>query len=373
MKRMLCAALCCIVLCVCGCTADNRVQMPPQGDATSVDIAAIDVVIDALDLSKGQHCELYDYCDGMFLLGVYEMLPNGKETEPPHFHRFVFYDTADGTVSDVLSVGREAWISSAIVFSHGVLFSYAPGGGVTPSIRYLSAEVEREVCTVDYAPAGAVPSLVRCGDGALFTYNLADGVSFGVTQVDADLRAVPLLTFDTAETDWASDDIYVSGAQYAYVVGEENRVTFYIGAFDGSKHRFSLREGEKLHSCVPAGNALIVSQEYTEEGKTGFFLVRYDFDGNVIETYPLREPLHKMYVNDTGILCGESYGIVADAPPVSLYDIGDVLTPVALPSDAAEIDMEWKRCFTDGNTFLLTPWIFSGSEENRAWKVTYSA
>lgn len=367
MKRIILAALCCIVVCVSGCAGQTT-----NDAASPVEIAEIDVAVDALDLSEGQRCELYDVCGGTLLLGICEADPS-NETEPPYFRRFVFYDTADGTVRD-LPFEHEGWLGSAIVFYDGVLFSFAPGDGALPSIRCLSADgAEREVYTVDYAPAGAAPTLARFGDAALFIYDFSDGSSYGITQVNADFQAVPLLAYYSEETDRKSDNVYVSGTQYVSAVSEEGRAAFYITASDGATYRFSLREGEDLYSCIPAGNTLIVSQEYTEDGKTVFSLVRYDLYGNVLETYPLDEPLRHMYINDDGILLGEPYGMIADAPPFSVYDTNGALTPIALPSDADGTDMGWRRCFVDGKMFLLTPWSFDGAEENRILKVTCSA
>ena len=203
------------------------------------------------------------------------------------------------------------------------------------------------------------PLLLRCGDAALFSCRNDNDGSFGLQQIDTQLKAEPLLTFQAGDVDYISDDYRTSASHYAYTAGEDGRVTFYIGSAGAEPARISLPAGEKINSFALTEDALILCKEVPASDDGTYFLEKLDFAGNSLEVCKIDAPLVRMRANGSGQICAFD-----PFTPFVWYETQPRFQPVE-KTDAA-IDSNFLSCLSDGEHFVVysldpscqTLWLF---------------
>ena len=344
----------------CGETGGPQKEREDPGPA----IKSVDVE-QALALQEHQAYDIFDYRDGSALLLIWDQsrqnpMDINDQVRTTFYEEFVLLDLSSGT-TESFPVQTFGICPSALSAFDGIIFSFFTVSSeqtLTASICYLDHSGMRSICEGGFSPFGMGPVLQHYDGGVLFSYLDETGETFGVTKITETFGTEPVLRFDAGEADYISDDFRASDGSYGYTVGEEGRVTFYLGTSDGKERRISLPEGRKIHGFDVSGDRLVVSlagdaaETITWPGLQVFDL---DTGACILEKTDNAPALYPIAVNERGRLCGFS------GSQLKAYICGEQLEEQEI--DAPDISGSFFKILSHGDDFLAAAYGFDKDSE----------
>lgn len=288
----------------------------------------------------------------------------GSLQAPAKFcEKFVLYDISTQKIVGEFPIKQFGHCLSAIYVFDGVLLTWVTNNKMEAisSISYINKQGIEKVCDLAITKFSLGPLLCRNNLGAIFSYtNELTNSKFGVKKITSDLNVEPLLTFTPEQSDNISDDIVASQDHYIYTVGEQDKVTFYVVTEGKTPIKFSLPEGEKLHSFGISSDWIIVSKSKPLSEGGGYFLERFDMKGNSLELYTLEQPLYYITGTNFGQFCGFNA-----TTSFELFEITDSIQHIEQDSDI--IDSRFNAVVSNGESYIVTS--YEGALP-RVWLVT---
>lgn len=339
-----------------GCTSTN-IQVPQLTQSKNSYVAEIKQtdIIRELKLNDNQSYDIYDYYNDSILILIYNLdkinpsEPLGAQSNTQYIEKFILFNLSTNKIVNEFELGIFGFCHSAVYAFEGVFFSLVTLNSA--SIIYLNSMGNQKICDVEATPYDLGPILHRSKDAVIFSFlNSSDNI-FGLKKISSDMAVEPLLTFDATKVDFITEEFKVWENHFVCVVGVDNKVTFYLGSFDEGPVEISLAEGEKIHSFDIANDYLILSKEYGTLEEGYFFLEKFDFNGNSIETYPMNQPLYRICANSSGQFCGFYFN-----SPIELFDSTNKIK--YLSTNSSMINSTFNSALSNGKQFVITSYDY---------------
>lgn len=350
MKLRLIAICMFVITLLCGCkTVDN-----PSIDSTKASIEKIDVE-QMLALSESQTYDVLDFYNdtALILFSEREKWNPDDVTDQlttSFYEAFSIVDLVNMKETKRFPIQRFGICTSAVIAFDGVLCSMYvnnPDTGIGESIYYINEDVLQKIFTDDFSLFTTGPNLLRYGNDILFSYYTYTSDQFGLSKITPDFAIEPLLCFSSDDTDYLSDDFETSDTSYVYAVGEENRVTFYVGSVANSPIKVQLEEGEKIYGFDITDDTLLVSKECNGQETSKSYIEAYDLEsGNCIHQIEASPPLYWLTANSRHQLCGVNFSTL------KMFELDDdTITPIDFGD--TYIQGNYSRIFSDRKKFLV--------------------
>ena len=357
MKRMVSVCLA-VIIALSGCghnqATDSSDKSVPASLAPSAHVEPVELA-QRLSLKDTQDFVVLDYWDDMALILVSNPAQRNEldindQLVTTYYESFVLFDLSAGAVAQQYPLERFGICKSALSVFDGVLFSFftvTPAGEMQFSICFLDGQGVHSVYQSGQSAFGMGPVLRRFEQAVLFSFYDDVDASFGVKKINADFTVEPVLSFDGEEVDYAADELKVAESRYAYMVGEADCATFYIGGGGQPPVRVALEAGQQIYGFDINQDTLVVSIA----AGPPFLFETFDLhtgEGKGQLTVPL--PLYSLSVNGQMQMCGFYYSTL------KLYELGnDVMQEISLDTI---VQGSFYDIFLSGNQFLVVIYSF---------------
>ncbi|MGI6498234.1 MAG: hypothetical protein ACOX0U_05360 [Oscillospiraceae bacterium] len=287
-----------------------------------------------------------------------------------YYDRFVQYDLNTQLVLKTFPIEKFGFIASAAFAFDGFVYSYmAETEPETWDVALFYQPIEGEQAPRRVAdiptgtPFASGPTLSRCGENVVFGYG-DYGDSFALNVLTPDFTVSPLLSFPwrTLEgTEWITDDFRTSDAHFAYPVGRDGQVVFYVGQMGQEPVQIALPKGEKLYAFDIADDQLLVSRTNQTAGGT-FCIERLDLTGASLEVYETDMQYQGICLNDLSQFC--VFG--ANLPLGVFAIVQNAIQPVDV--DTTFLASTWNLVLSNGADFILASQ--SPNEYPDIWRIS---
>ena len=354
-----------LILSGCGGPAQPGETAQPQmeSDPSQVKVEPL-ALADKLSLRPSQEVELYDYEETLLLLGIYDkekVDPSGNAINDagyPYLEKFLLFDVEKQTIHKEFPVEQFTFCLSAVIAFDGVLSALAISSG--PDVNgcafyHSDAQGTKKVIEGGFTPFDNHLQLFPMEGGVVYhfdnPYETKENHIFGVKRITPDWQEETLLTFEETEAECLWVDVKACQEQYAFMVKQDGRTSFYRGSATEEPVRFlTLPTEVEVLSFDVMPDALLILQR-TESGESGYYLELFDWEGNGLDRYRVEEPCWSLTANANHQFCGVPEQVILKNTPVLLFEATDQIRPV--PVGASSIDSNWNSLVSNGKDFLI--------------------
>lgn len=368
MKRIVSIILL-IILALSSCSHISSQKEQSSSSPGSLDTFDTEQV---LNLSEDQKYDIWDYKDNIVLFLVSNLSKQNPsdindQLTTTYYEAFILYDLLNESIVAELPIEKFGILSSALLAYDGVLFSLfevTSEKNMESFIYFLNGHEMTSIYQGPYSPFNMGPILYRHDNAVLFSYYDNSENIFGLKKIDSKFNVEPILTFDSEEYDYISDDFRASEAYYGYMVGKDSCVTFYVGHGTETPIKISLPEDRKIHGFDLNEKYLAVSIAEGSSSKTYPPQIEV-FD---LQTGKLRFveesislPLYFISLTDNNKMCGFYFSIF------KAFNIDNSITEINL--DTSAIQGSFFKIFSDNNQFLIVAYGYD--VEPKFWRLSF--
>lgn len=348
-------AIICALCMFSGCTENNVVDNTKNEKLRLIDTAEL------LSISESQTYDVLDFVDNKALILISDTNRKNPKDVNDQFTT-TYYEKLVLLNVEILMVEKEYKIqkfgickSALLAFDGVVLSAFAVGidNELKSSIIYLGPDGVRIIYDGNYTPFGTGPILRRCKGDVLYSYFDYSRGCFGLNKINSNFEVEPIIDFSLSEVDYISDDLVTSASNYAYAIGEREKVTFYIGVGNQEK-KIVLPKGTRIHGFDITEQHLVVAIAPNEEGggqeaKIELYCLE---SGKLTNRHLLNGAIYKITMNESKVICGFNSFVMTlfelAHDDFQKIDVGETL-----------IHGDFYNVYSDGNKFLISIYEFA--------------